>query len=307
MYHHFLDSEISMQSIQGVFANLPTAFSKDGSIDAPRMRERIASLLESGVHGFSTQLSAGEFAYMTAEERMFLTSCVLEAVGEKRPVLVGVSGNSTQETLQLAKHAADHGAAAAMVMPRSYFKLSASEILGLYEEVGRSVPCPIGVYNNPVTTGVDISAELYLKIQQVCPVAVTKDGAGDITRISELRSLGSAGMSYLCGTESQSLPSLVLGADGCCNAINSVIPAPIVTLYDAAQQKDYATAARIFESLQPLFRFIRMHGVARTTKAMGDLLNRSFGPHRMPLQPLSQDDVARLRSTIDEIRTSTAL
>ena len=68
-----------------------------------------------------------------------------------------------------------------------------------------------------------------------------------------------------------------------------MIPAPIVTLYDAAQQKDYATAARIFESLQPLFRFIRMHGVARTTKAMGDLLNRSFGPHRMLGIPVDRD------------------
>ena len=53
-----------MKRIGGMFANLPTPFSRDASrIDFAVMRERIEWLIEAGIHGFSTQLSAGEFAY----------------------------------------------------------------------------------------------------------------------------------------------------------------------------------------------------------------------------------------------------
>jgi len=70
-----------MNRIGGMFANLPTPFSKDGSrIDFAVMRERIEWLIEAGIHGFSTQLSAGEFAYLGLGERRSLTQVVMEAV-----------------------------------------------------------------------------------------------------------------------------------------------------------------------------------------------------------------------------------
>ena len=167
-----------MNRIGGMFANLPTPFSKDGSrIDFAVMRERIEWLIEAGIHGFSTQLSAGEFAYLGLDERRSLTQVVMEAVNGRTPVLVGISGNSLAESTELARHAGELGAAAAMLMPRSYFKLTEDEVLAYYESVGDQAGCPIGIYNNPVTTGVDISADLYARIQGVCNVAVTKDGA----------------------------------------------------------------------------------------------------------------------------------
>ena len=59
-----------MKRIGGMFANLPTPFSRDGSrIDFAVVRERIEWLVEAGIHGFSTQLSAGEFAYLGLDER----------------------------------------------------------------------------------------------------------------------------------------------------------------------------------------------------------------------------------------------
>jgi dihydrodipicolinate synthase/N-acetylneuraminate lyase len=49
-----------MKRIGGMFANLPTPFSRDGGrIDFAVVRERIEWLIEAGIHGFSTQLSAG--------------------------------------------------------------------------------------------------------------------------------------------------------------------------------------------------------------------------------------------------------
>jgi hypothetical protein len=108
---------------------------------------------------------------------------------------------------------------------------------------------------------VDISADLYARIQGVCNVVVTKDGAGDVFRVSEVRARCPRTMAYLCGTEYQSLPALVLGADGCCNAINSVVPEQVVAIYDAVQAGNLEAARERFQKLQPLYTFIRAHGV----------------------------------------------
>jgi len=177
-----------MKRIGGMFANLPTPLSRDGSrIDFAVVRERIEWLVEAGIHGFSTQLSAGEFAYLGLDERRSLTQVVVEAVNGRAPVLVGISGNSLAESTELARHAGELGGTAAMLMPRSYFKLTEDEVLAYYESVGDQAGCPLGIYNNPATTGLDISADLYARIQGVCNVVVTKDGAGDVFRVSEVR------------------------------------------------------------------------------------------------------------------------
>ncbi len=290
-----------MKRIAGMFANLPTPLSPDGArIDTGILSERIDWLVGAGVHGFSTQLSAGEFAYLSLDERLSLTQLVLKTVNGRVPVLVGISGNSAAESIALVRHAGQLGASAAMLMPRSYFRLTEDEVVAYFETVGSQSGCSLGIYNNPVTTGVDISAALYARIQGVCDVVATKDGGGDIFRVSEVRARCPRTMAYLCGTEFQSLPALVLGADGCCNAINSVVPREVVAIYDAVRAGNLEAARARFEKLQPLFAFIRVHGVARTAKATADLLGISFGPHRAPLQAPSAAAVARLSQALRE-------
>ena len=146
----------------------------------------------------------------------------------------------------------------------------------------------------------DISADLYARIQGVCNVVVTKDGAGDVFRVSEVRARCPRTMAYLCGTEYQSLAALVLGADGCCNAINSVVPEQVVAIYNAVQAGNLEAARERFQKLQPLYTFIRAHGVARTTKAAAELLGVSFGPRRPPLQALSGAAAAKLAQVLRE-------
>jgi dihydrodipicolinate synthase/N-acetylneuraminate lyase len=87
-----------MTCFEGVFANLPTAFSADGDcFDAERMREHIDWLLDVGVDGVSCLLSAGEFAYQTDAERASVIEAVVSAVGGRRPILVGITSNCVRD------------------------------------------------------------------------------------------------------------------------------------------------------------------------------------------------------------------
>ena len=44
-----------------------------------------------------------------------------------------------------------------MVLPVSYWPLTTDEVFDHYERVSKSINIPICVYNNPWTTGVDMS------------------------------------------------------------------------------------------------------------------------------------------------------
>lgn len=291
-----------MTRIRGMFANMSTALTDGGdTVDERRMRAQVEWLLGVGIHGISALLSAGEFAYLTLEERRRVTHLVLDTVKGKVPVLIGVSANNTKETVELAKHALGLGATAAMVQPRSYFKLTESEVVRHYETVMQAVDGAIGIYNNPFTTGVDISADLYRKLVELGEVTVTKDSSRDIFRVAEVRASCPDDFSYLCGAEYQCLPALLLEADGCCIGINSVLPDEMLTIYNAVVRGDLDTARATYRQLLPVLAIYRSEGVCRTSKAISDILGRSLGPHRPPLRAMPADLRNRLRAALSTI------
>ena len=73
-----------------------------------------------------------------------------------------------------------------------------------------------------------------------------------------------------------------------------------MAIYDAVRAGNLEAARERFQKLQPLYTFIRAHGVARTTKAAAELLGVSFGPHRPPLQALSGAVAANLAQALRE-------
>ena len=73
-----------------------------------------------------------------------------------------------------------------------------------------------------------------------------------------------------------------------------------MAIYDAVQAGNLEAARERFQKLQPLYTFIRAHGVARTTKAAAELLGVSFGAHRPPLQALSGAAAAKLAQALRE-------
>lgn len=291
-----------MTLIRGLFANLPTALTDDGlDLHLHRMGDHIEWVIGCGIHGISSQLSSGEFAYLTFDERRKLTSFVAKIVGGRVPLLIGVSGNSTAETIALAKHAEGCGVTAVMVMPRSYYRLTDEEILRHFEAIRKSVSVPLGIYNNPFSTGVDINADLYRRLAELGNISVTKDGSGDIFRVSQVRA-ACPNVRYLVGTEYLLLPALQLGADGACIAINSVLPQQMLEIYKyAVVDPEPEKALQAYERLLPVLNFFRSEGVCRSAKAIANLVGRSLGPHRPPLMPLRAEAVSRLKGMLSEI------
>lgn len=132
-----------MLDLQGLFSPIPTAFTDDGSsLSEVRQSRLIRRLAGQGVEGFVVGTELGEFTALSHGERKQLLEWVVrDAHG--LPVLANVSSLSTSVSLDLAQHAARHGARAALLMPPFFGDFSEDEVVAFFRTVAQYASLPV--------------------------------------------------------------------------------------------------------------------------------------------------------------------
>ncbi|MCD6727731.1 MAG: dihydrodipicolinate synthase family protein [Solirubrobacteraceae bacterium] len=123
---------------EGLFHVLVTPFDVDGRVDAQSLRRLVEFAVGAGARGLTALGVNGEAAHLDDHERDLVLDTVLEVVGGRVPVVVGVSDPDTRVAAARAARAAQAGAAALMlaVPPevdrlRSHLEVVASAASGL--------------------------------------------------------------------------------------------------------------------------------------------------------------------------------
>ena len=145
---------------------------------------------------------------------------------------------------------------------------SEAEILQHYQSIGDCIGVPIMLYNNPATSGTDLSVELILRILgEVANVTMVKESSGDIQRMHRLQQLGEGQVPFYNGCNPLALEAFVAGAKGWCTAAANLIPALNQQLYQAVSDNDLERARAVFYRQLPLLDFILKGGLPATIKA----------------------------------------
>lgn len=122
-------------------------------VDSDAMYKYFSHLVSSGVHGLVLQGSTAEAALLLPEERTELTTLARRVATDlgvpNFPLAVGISGQSTVETIRLVDDAALAGADFGLLLPPSYWPKAVSNqaIVDFYSEVADHSRIPIIVYN----------------------------------------------------------------------------------------------------------------------------------------------------------------
>ncbi|EJT83246.1 dihydrodipicolinate synthetase [Pseudomonas putida S11] len=178
---------MSTPVIRGVIGYTITPFKADGALDLDALGLSIDRLIEDGVHAIAPLGSTGEGAYLSDSEWETVVRFSLARIAGRVPSVVSVSDLTTARTVQRARLAQACGATAVMVLPISYWKLTEAEVVAHYTAVGAAIDIPIMLYNNPGTSGTDLSVELILRILGEVPnVTMVKESTGDIQRMHRL-------------------------------------------------------------------------------------------------------------------------
>src|SRR5271165_4382863 len=151
-----------------VFAFIVTPTSNDGeTIDEGRLREAIDYQIAHGVHGLTVFGSTGGIGSFSELERRRVIEVAAKHIDGRVRFLPGTGSITTAEAVRLSQFAEAAGADGVLVVPINYWKPTDNELYGHYEAIAKAVKIPLGIYNNPGTTGVDIKPALVARIAKI--------------------------------------------------------------------------------------------------------------------------------------------
>jgi 4-hydroxy-tetrahydrodipicolinate synthase len=259
-------------------------------------------LINSGVHAIAPLGSTGESAYLSDEEWEEVAEVSVRQVDKRVPTVVGISDLTTRNAVRRAKFAERVGADAVMVLPISYWKLSEREIVQHYAAIADAITIPIMVYNNPATSGIDMTPELVAHmVKEIDNITMVKESTGDIQRMHRLHQLSDGAIPFYNGSNPLALEAFTAGATGWCTAAPNLIPELNIRLYEAVCKGDMIEAQRAFYQQLPLLQFILKGGLPTTVKAGLRLLGVEAGVPRTPLLPLDEAGISQLTTLLKQL------
>ncbi|MCJ1688208.1 dihydrodipicolinate synthase family protein [Rathayibacter sp. VKM Ac-2927] len=273
---------------------------RDDAVDEPAFAALVERLAAAGVDSIGALGSTGSAAYLDREERRRIASLAVRHAGQV-PVVVGISALRTSQVLALAEDAQEAGAAAVLLAPVSYQPLTDDDVLGLYEDVTAQLSVPLVVYDNPGTTHVTMTDELYGAIARLPRVASIKipgvpaDPAAAADRVAAIRAQVPAGVTIGVSGDASAARGLLAGCDAWYSVIGGTLPGPALTIARAAQSGDRAAAEAESSRLQPLWDLFAEHGGSyRVIAAIAEQLGLA-APDCLPRPIRGLDAPARSR------------
>jgi 4-hydroxy-2-oxoglutarate aldolase len=283
--------------LSGVFPALTTPFSADGSVSVADIKHNITKYNTTGLAGYVAIGSTGESVLLSRKEVETVLVAVKESAAPGMRLIAGTGAESTAETIERTKRAAELGYHVALVKTPYYYKpLYKPEVfIEHFRRVADASPIPVILYSVPQFTGVALEASEVGVLAQHPNIIGIKESSGNVQRAAEM--LGSAPPPFqlLVGSASMMFPSMVLGAVGAILALASALPELCVALFNAAKTGDMETARALQAVIMPASKVIVSQcGIPGVKYAM-DLAGYRGGEPRLPLLPVSEEQKQAIR------------
>lgn len=205
-----------------------TIFNKDYRINEEGNKKLINYLIENGVDGLAPLGSAGEFPFISFEEKKKLIDIYANEVKERVQLIVGTSSMDFNETVELSNYAYEKGADGVLVIPPYYFGMSQEEGFHYYDELAKQTKANIYIYNFESRSGFNISADNVVKlIEKHNNIAGLKDSTGDANHTKEIiyKVLNvKEDFEVYSGFDEHFLINTIAGGSGCISAISNILP-----------------------------------------------------------------------------------
>ncbi|MEZ6076213.1 MAG: dihydrodipicolinate synthase family protein [Pirellulaceae bacterium] len=211
------------------------------TLDVEGLQRLVEHLIVGGVHGIFILGTTGEAPSLSYRLRRELINRVCQQVGARVPVLVGITDTSFVESVHLANHAAESGAARAIVLSTPYyFPAGQTELARYVGNLTPQLPLPLMLYNMPSLTKVWFELETLKELAELEQIVGIKDSSGDMEYFGKLMSLRDIrpDWSIMLGPEALIPEAMALGGDGAVTGGANVFPTLFVQCYLASVEGD---------------------------------------------------------------------
>ena len=203
----------------------------DQSVDVEALKAFLDWQLDVGVPGVIALGTTGEFLTLSDDERRLIVDTYVRHIDGRIPVLVGTMNAHTPTAVRYSREAEELGADGLMILPPYYYTPTEDEILKYYGAICDAVSLPIMLYNNPVTSNVDMPAKLVGRLTRTFEnIRYIKEASMDVGRVRDVIEATDGLMNVFAGE--RVVESFLLGAIGYVNPYGNYIPHASHRIFD---------------------------------------------------------------------------
>jgi dihydrodipicolinate synthase/N-acetylneuraminate lyase len=240
-----------IHTLKGIVVPMVTPLTDIDALDIPGTEKLIEHILSGGVSGLFVLGTTGEFSSLSYRLRNEFIERVCYQVKGRVPVLVGITDTAMVESINLAKKAADCGAAAVVSAPPYYFSAGQPELIEYYRKMVRKLPLPVYLYNMPVHTKIMLEPATVKTIAEDEKVIGLKDSSANAFyfRMLHYAMREKPGFGLFVGPEEITADAVLMGARGGVNGGANMFPGLYVDLYNAAVSRDFERMQQLQEKV----------------------------------------------------------
>lgn len=276
-----------------------TPFTRDGAVDYPAI-QRLGQWLGSvqGVKSLTVLGHAGEGTFLERDEQFKVIEAFRESVGDRIPIIAGITLEGTQVAAEEAKRAVKAGASAGLVYPshgwlRFGYQKGAPQ--DKYKAIYEASGLPLILFQYPDATKCTYDLETQLDIAALPGVFAMKNGVRNMKRwdreIPVIRKERPNLQILTCHDEY--LLHTMFDVDGALVGYGCIAPEPLVEMIAAGKAKDYKKARELHDRLLPVTANVYHRGshMEGSVALKWALVHRGILEHatvRSPLLPLAE-------------------
>ncbi len=288
----------------GVFPALTTKFTADDQLDLPAFEKNLQAQLSAGVEGIILGGTLGEASTLTSDEKNTLVKFAVEKVNGKVPVILNIAEGATSNAIQVAQSAKDLGASGLMLLPPMRYKSDHRETVTYFKAVAQSTDLPIMIYNNPIDYKIEVTLAMFDELVDSENITAVKESTRDVSNVTRMINRFGSRFKILCGVDTLTLESLLLGADGLVAGLVCAFPEETVAIYRLAKAGRMEEALKIYRWFLPLLELDIHPKLVQYIKLAESVVGLGSESVRAPRLPLVGEERAQVLQIIHEgVRT----
>jgi 4-hydroxy-tetrahydrodipicolinate synthase len=234
----------------GIWVPLVTPFAADGAVDHSALHGLVKRYAEAHVSGLVALGTTGEPASLDEAEQDAVLATILDAAGDRLPVIAGLAGNHAPSLLARAKQFSALPIAGLLVPAPYYVRPSQAGIADHFTRLADASAVPLVLYDVPYRTGVAIALDTLRTLAAHPNIAAVKDCAGSME--TTLALIRDGRLQVLAGNDIEMFSTLCAGGAGAIAASAHVRPRAFVAMQRALADGHLADARERWHTLVPL-------------------------------------------------------
>jgi 4-hydroxy-tetrahydrodipicolinate synthase len=286
---------------KGSLVALITPMRQDGSIDEKAYAEFVDWQIKEGTHGVVPVGTTGESPTLSHEEHRRVTEIAIEVAKGRVPVIAGAGSNSTEEAIDLTRHAKEAGADAALIVTPYYNKPTQEGMYLHFSAIADAVDLPIIIYNIPPRSVVDMSVETMARLAKHRNIIGVKDATANLARPLQQHRACGEDFCQLSGEDHTALAFNAAGGVGCISVTANVAPRLCSEMQTHWMEGQVKQAMAIQNRLLPLHDALFAETSPGPVKFAASLLGKTAEKCRLPLAPLGEATRQKVRAAMTEV------